>query len=168
MDDLQHEFNALVSQYKERLYYLIRRFVPSHEDADDVLQEVFIKLWQHLDSFRGESDIYTWMYRIAVNESISVLRKYKVRAVLHSENIENYVGRMMDDDPSFDGTELQASLQKAIASLPAKQQKVFVLRYFEEMPYSKMSEILGTSEGALKASYHIAYEKIKEKLTAQF
>ena len=168
MEDLQHKFNALVGQYKERLYYLVRRFVPTHEDADDVLQEVFIKLWQHLPSFRGDSDIYTWIYRIAVNESLSVLRKRKVRAALSFVSYDSFVDKIVDEDPLFDGTALQAELYKAVAALPSRQQSVFVLRYFEQMSYAQISAVMGVTEGSLKASYHIAYEKIKARLTSHF
>ncbi len=164
MDNLEQVFNEIVEQYRERLYWHIRSLVCSHEDADDVLQDTFIKIWKALPSFRGDSELFTWAYRIATNESLNYLHKQKIRSALSFESLRTTLENRIDDDPWFDGDALQRDLAKAIQGLPEKQRVVFQLRYFEELPYEQISEITGTSVGALKASYHIAYEKIKEKL----
>ena len=154
-------FNTLVHEYQEVLYWQIRRLVLSHDDADDVLQNTFIKAWMALDEFRAESKISTWLFRIAINESLSFLEKKKKNASLSSDAIEDLASQLMSD-PYFDGDETEAQLQEAIASLPSVQRTVFQLRYYDEMKYSDISRILGTSEGGLKASYHIAVKKITE------
>lgn len=157
----ERAFNEIVRNYSERLYWHVRRFVCSHEDTDDLLQEIFIKIWAALPSFRGEAQLFTWLYRIATNETLNFLRKQKVRASLRFQSLDAELERRIDEDPYFNGSEAQRLLSKAIAKLPEKQRIVFSLRYYEEMTYENISEITGTSVGALKASYHIAYEKLK-------
>ena len=157
----ERAFNEIVRNYSERLYWHVRRFVCSHEDTDDLLQEIFIKIWAALPSFRGEAQLFTWLYRIATNETLNYLRKQKVRASLRFQSLDAEMERRIDEDPYFNGTEAQRLLTKAIARLPEKQRIVFSLRYYEEMKYEDIAAITGTSVGALKASYHIAYEKIK-------
>ena len=157
----ERAFNEIVRNYSERLYWHVRRFVCSHEDTDDLLQEIFIKIWAALPSFRGEAQLFTWLYRIATNETLNFLRKQKVRASLRFQSLDAELERRIDEDPYFNGSEAQRLLSKAIAKLPEKQRIVFSLRYYEDMSYENISEITGTSVGALKASYHIAYEKIK-------
>ena len=154
-------FKEIVDSYSERLYWHVRRFVCSHEDTDDLLQEIFIKIWAALPSFRGEAQLFTWLYRIATNETLNYLRKQKVRASLRFQSLDAEMERRIDEDPYFNGTEAQRLLTKAIARLPEKQRIVFSLRYYEEMKYEDIAAITGTSVGALKASYHIAYEKLK-------
>lgn len=158
-DSLRREFAQLVEQYSQRLYWTIRRIVLNHEDADDVLQNVFVKAWQNIDGFEHRSNISTWLYRIAVNEALDFLRRQRLAFSIEEELGVTLSSRLMADD-YFDGDAAQALLQEAIATLPDVQRVVFNLRYFDEMPYSEMSRMLGTSEGALKASYHIAVKKI--------
>lgn len=159
---------AVVGNYSERLYFLIRRFGLSHDDADDLLQDIYIKVWSSLPAFRGESGLYTWLYRIATNEVLNYLRKARVRAFLNRESLESFLNSIIDEDPGFSGTELQRELQKAINALPPKQKQVFIFRYFDELPYEEISAITGTSVGSLKASYHHAYMKVKEILENKF
>ena len=158
-------FNDLVKQYSEPLYWHIRGIVGSHDDADDLLQEVFVKVWKALPSFRGDSDAFTWLWRIATNETISFLRKARVRAALSFSRVDAEAERIADPNPYFDGDKALRQLRKAIAALPDKQRLVFTMRYYEELSYEQISAITGTSVGALKTSYHIAYEKIKAFLT---
>lgn len=155
-------FRHLISKYKERLYWHIRKIVLNHDDADDVLQNSLIKIWNGLDSFRGESSVFTWLYRIATNESITFLnqRKRRMSTSLSGEN--EYLAEHLESDPYFDGDEWQLLLQKAIASLPEKQRLVFNMKYFEEIKYEDMAVILDTSVGALKASYFHAVRKVEE------
>ncbi len=155
-------FRQLISKYKERLYWHIRKIVLNHDDADDVLQNTFIKIWNGLDSFRAESSLFTWLYRIATNESITFLnqRKRKTTTSLSEEN--SYLINNLESDTYFDGDHWQMLLQKAITHLPEKQRIVFNMKYFDEIKYEDMSEILETSVGALKASYHHAVKKIEE------
>ena len=155
-------FEQLVREYGEQLYWQIRRMVLIHEDADDVLQNVFIKAWSHLDDFHQESRLSTWLYRIAVNESLDFLRKQKNSSMIHTDDVESGVANMLVADNYFDGDETEAMLQEAISQLPDVQRTVFTLRYYDDMKYSEMSRILKTSEGSLKASYHIAVKKISE------
>ncbi len=164
----EQAFNALVQEYKERLYWHIRRFTCSHEDADDLLQETFIKIWGALDSFKGASYLFTWVYKIATNEALNFLRKKKVRSILQMESLDNVLWKKIDEDPYFNGNEVQRQLHKAIQKLPEKQRLVFNLRYFDELSYNEISEILNTSPGSLKASYHHAYVKIKDELEKYF
>jgi len=169
-DSGEHEkaFNEIVSAYTERLYWHIRRFLCSHDDTSDLLQDVFIKIWAALPSFRRDAQLFTWIYRIATNEVLNYLRKRKVKAMMSLEAEYPIVERMIDNDPYFNGNELQRELHKAIQRLPQKQRVVFSLRYFDEMKYEDISQVTGTSVGALKASYHHAYTKIKEDLQKIF
>lgn len=153
-------FEAMVRALSPQLYGQVRRIVQYHDDADDVLQNTFMKAWQGIDSFRGECQLSTWLYRIAFNESLTLLQRQRPTDSLSDETSE--AARSLESDPYFDGDETELLLQKAIATLPEKQRIVFNLRYFEEMKYEQMSEMLGTSVGALKASYHIAAQKIEE------
>ena len=154
-------FSEVVRQYSEQLYWRIRRIVLTHEDANDVLQNVFIKAWMNLDDFQNKSKLSTWLYRIAINESLDFLRKQKHQLDLSVDEDLSVSNKLLADD-YFDGDETEAQLQEAIASLPDVQRTVFNLRYYDEMKYSDISRLLGTSEGALKASYHLAVKKITE------
>ena len=156
-------FAVLVKQYSEKLYWKVRRIVLSHEDANDGLQNVFSKVWSNLQNFQGKSSLSTWLYRIAINESLDFLRKQKLADKVSADEDVSVASRLMSDE-YFDGDEVQARLQEAVARLPEVQRMVFNLKYFEEMKYSEMSQILNTSEGALKASYHLAVKKITEYL----
>lgn len=160
----ERAFSEIVNAYSERLYWYVRRFACSHEDTDDLIQEIFIKVWAALPSFREEARLFTWIYRIATNETLNFLRRQKVRAALTFRSIDSEMERRIDDDPYFDGDGAQRELMKAMQRLPQKQRIVFSLRYFEEMKYEDIASLTGTSPGALKASYHIAYEKIKSEL----
>ena len=157
-------FNEIVENYSERLYWHVRRFVCSHEDTNDILQDIFIKIWGALPSFRGDSRIYTWLYRIATNETLNYLRKIRRENAISYEDVGEMLATRIDEDPNFNGDSLQRELHKAIQRLPEKQRLVFNMRYFDEMKYEEIAEITGTSEGALKASYHHAYNKIKDAL----
>ncbi len=154
-------FERLVEDYGEQLYWQVRRIVLSHDDANDVVQNVFMKAWQKLDTFNEEAKVSTWLYRIAVNESLDFVRRKKL-PMLSTDEEAGSVANMLMADEYFDGSETEALLQEAIAQLPDVQRTVFNMRYFEEMKYSDMSDILETSEGSLKASYHIAVKKITE------
>ncbi len=151
-------FTRLVREYQEPLYWQIRRMVVVHDDADDVLQNTFIKAWSAIDSFRGESRLQTWLFRIAINESLNYLNKKK--QVLSLDQTDGNLADMLASDSYFDGDEVQRQFQTAINTLPEKQRLVFNLKYFDEMKYEDMSSLLGTSIGALKASYHHAVKKI--------
>ena len=151
-------FTRLVREYQELLYWQIRRMVLSHDDADDVLQNTFVKAWSAIDSFRGESRLQTWLFRIAINESLNYLQKKK--QVFSLDQTEGSISDTLASDSYFDGDELQLQFQSAISKLPEKQRLVFNLKYFDEMKYEDMSDLLGTSIGALKASYHHAVKKI--------
>lgn len=157
-------FNELVSIYKERLYWHIRHIVKSHPDADDVLQNTFIKVYRNIDKFKGDSKLYSWLYRIATNEAITLLNKNAKRLQVSNEEVQQLAINNMQADIYFEGDAIQLKLQQAIAMLPSKQQMVFNMKYFQELKYSEMSEILETSEGALKASYSIATKKIQAYL----
>ncbi len=157
-------FKELVNSYSERLYWHVRHFLCSHEDTDDLLQDIFVKIWSSLSTFRGESQLYTWLYRIATNESLNFLQKQKIRAALQFESMTSKIEERIDEDTLLDGDQLQRDLMKAIQRLPSKQRTVFIMRWFDDLSYEDISEILGTSVGALKASYHFASEKIKAEL----
>ena len=157
-------FNQIVNTYTERLYWHIRRFLCSHEDTNDLRQDIFIKVWAALPSFRRDAQLYTWVYRIATNEVLNHLRRQKVRAMISLDSATNILAKKIDEDPYFNGDKMQRELHKAMLKLPEKQRIVFSLRYFDEMKYEDMSQITGTSTGALKATYHIAYNKIKKEL----
>ena len=167
MTENEARFNKIVSDYSEKIYWHVRQMVESHEDADDLVQDIYIKIWKSLDSFRGEADIFTCIYRIATNETLNFLRKKKVRAFLNFRAVEEETLGRVASDPYFNGTAAERALRREILRLPEKQRIVFTMRYYEEVPYEKMAEILGTSEGALKASYHIASEKIRKNLKNQ-
>lgn len=166
--DREKAFSAIMEEYGEKLYWHIRRFTCSHEDTDDLLQETFIKVWSALPTFREEARLYTWLYRIATNEALNFLRKNRLKSMLTFEPLEGKLLKKIDEDPYFNGNEIQRELQKAIQKLPEKQRIVFNLRYFDEMKYEDMSEILDTSPGSLKASYHHAYVKIRSELEKKF
>lgn len=153
-------FGVIVRQYSEQLYWQIRRIVLTHEDANDVMQNTFLKAWNHIDSFQGESKIFTWLSRIAINESLDHLRRNNHPTVSTEDDLS--LVNTLQADPYFDGSEVEAMLQQAVATLPDVQRTVFQLRYFDEMKYSEMSQVLNTSEGSLKASYHIAVKKIAD------
>ena len=155
-------FEMLVRQYSEQLYWQVRRIVLTHEDSNDVLQNAFIKAWNGLSSFHGDSKVMTWVSRIAINESLDFVRRQKNMNVVSTDDSESSVANTLMADEYFDGDETEAQLQEAIASLPDVQRTVFTLRYYDEMKYSEMSKLLDTSEGSLKASYHIAVKKISE------
>ena len=156
-------FTHIIKKYQERLYWHIRRLVVTHEDTNDVLQNLFIKVWKNLENFRAESSLYTWLYRIATNESLSYLGKQKKRYAVTLDSEDNtFLKDRILADSHFDGNKLEWKLQLAIQQLPEKQRAVFNLRYFDEMPYEVMSKVLETSVGALKASYHHAVKKVEE------
>ena len=165
MENLEQVFNQIVKDYSERLYWHVRRMVGSHEDADDLLQDIFLKIWTALPSFRGEAQLYTWVWRIATNETLNWLRREKVRAALRFQRVDEELERRIMADPFFNGTAAQRELFKALARLPEKQRQVFVMRWWDELSYEEISAITGTSVGALKASYHIAKEKLQLNLS---
>ena len=154
-------FEAIVNNFSEKLYWQIRHMVLSHDDANDILQNTFIKAWLNIDSFMGYSKISTWLYRIAVNETLTFLNRQQKTLSIDIESEEVDIKNILESDPYFDGDETEIMLQEAIAALPDKQKLVFNMKYFNEMTYEEISEALGTSVGALKASYHIAVKKIK-------
>ncbi len=162
--DKSQSFSEIVRTYQERLYWHIRQMVLVHDDANDVLQNTFLKAWKGLENFRGDAQISTWLYRIATNETLTFLAQKRMRNVLSMDETEDLLLNNMQADSYFDGDEAQIKLQKAILTLPEKQRLVFNMRFYEEMPYEKMSEILETSVGALKASYHHAAKKVEEFL----
>ncbi len=157
-------FSGIVRKYQEKLYWHIRRMVVQHEDANDVLQNLFIKVWNGLDNFREDSQLYTWLYRIATNESLSFLEQQKRRAAVSLGDVENGLEEKLKAERGFDSNKIEWKLQLAMQQLPDKQRAVFNLRYYDEMPYEEMSRVLETSEGALKASYHHAVKKIEHFL----
>lgn len=157
-------FTQIVKKYQERLYWHIRRMVVSHDDADDVLQNVFIKVWRYLENFRADAQLYTWLYRIGTNEAISFLNKEKKRKSISISDEDTGLENTLRAEKGFNVQEIEWKLQLAIQSLPEKQRIVFSLRYYDEMPYAEMSEVLETSTGALKASYHHAVKKVEEYL----
>jgi RNA polymerase sigma-70 factor (ECF subfamily) len=154
-------FSFVVKGHQEQLYWLIRKMVLSHEDANDILQNTFLKAWNGLDSFRGDSNISTWLHRIAINETFTFLASLQMKNVDNMIDIENIMVQNLQSDSYFSGDETQLKLQKAILSLPSKQRLVFNMKYFENRKYEEMEEILGTSIGSLKASYHHAVKKIE-------
>lgn len=154
-------FRLMMKSYKEPLYWMIRRMVFQHDDAEDVLQTSFMKIWQNLEKFRGDSNIYTWAYRIAVNESLAFLNKKKKQNLSLNETGE-FLSQQLESDSYFDGDEAQKQFQLALNTLPVQQKLVFNLRYFDEMKYQDMAQVLDRSEGALKANYHHAVKKIED------
>jgi RNA polymerase sigma factor (sigma-70 family) len=163
-DQKNYAFNLLVRKYQERLYWHIRKMIIVHDDADDLLQNTLLKAWKGLENFREESQVFTWLYRIATNEALSFLKEKKKKFMLPIVDVERELSSRLEADGYFDGDELQLNLQKAILSLPEKQRLVFNMRYFDEMKYEDMAVILKTSVGALKASYHHAAKKIEKML----
>lgn len=155
-------FTDIIRKYQERLYWHIRRLVVDHEDANDVLQNVFIKVWKNLEGFREDAQLFTWLYKIATNESLTFLEQQKRKSAVSLSDVETGLNNKLRADSQFDANKLEWKLQRAILSLPEKQRVVFNLRYYDEMPYEEMSRVLETSEGALKASYHHAVKKIEE------
>lgn len=158
-------FNDVIRQYSEPLYWQIRRMVESHDDANDILQNTFLKAWQSVEGFRGDAKLSTWLYKIALNESITFLSKERKRLSLSLDYEESHLVNLIESDEYVDGDALALKLRKAVAALPEKQRLVFNMKYYDEMKYEQMSEILGTSVGALKASYHLAVKKIEQYFT---
>ena len=158
----ERAFTAIIKKYQEKLYWHVRRLVVDHDDANDVLQNIFIKVWNGLENFREDSQLYTWLYRIATNEGLTFLEQQKKRSTVSLSDVKSGLSNKVRSDTGFDANKLEWRLQIAIQQLPEKQRVVFNLRYYDEMPYQEMSRILDTSEGALKASYHHAARKIEE------
>lgn len=157
-------FSVLINQLKEKVYWQIRRMVFSHEDADDLLQEVFIKVFENINSFKGDSAISSWVYRIAMNHTINFLKSQKRKCMLHFSSLESVMIENLKQNISCSEDDIEFKLQKALLSLPAKQREVFNLRYYDEMPFKEMSTLLNTSESSLKASYHFAAKRVQAKL----
>jgi len=155
-------FTSIIKKYQEKLYWHLRRMVVDHDDANDVLQNVMIRVWNGLENFREDSQLYTWLYRVATNECLTFLEQQKKRASVSLSDVESGLENKIKADQNFDGNKLEWKLQLGIQQLPEKQRIVFQLRYYDEMPYEEMSRVLETSEGALKASYHHAVKKIEE------
>ena len=153
-------FAKIVEKYSQGIYWQIRRMVFNHDDANDIMQNVFLKAWSNIDNFRGSAKLSTWLYKIAINESITFINKERARNEASADD-DSFLLNNIEADPYFDGDEVQKKLQRAINSLPEKQRLVFNMRYYDEMKYEDISEILGTSVGALKASYHHALKKIE-------
>lgn len=161
-DTRNYAFNLIVRKYQERIYWHIRKLVIHHDDADDVIQNTFLKVWTGLDGFREDSQLFTWLYRIATNEALTFLKKKRTKVFLPLVDVEQQLARSLESDHHVNGNEIQLKLQKAVLTLPEKQRVVFNMKYFEELKYEEMSEVLGTSIGALKASYHHAVKKIEK------
>ena len=160
----EQAYTSVIKKYQEKLYWHIRRMVIDHDDANDVLQNVFIRVWKGLENFREDSQLYTWLYRIATNECLTFIEGQKKRASVSLSDVESGLSNKIKADKNFDANKLEWKLQLAIQQLPEKQRIVFTLRYYDEMPYEEMSRLLGTSEGALKASYHHAVKKIEDNI----
>ena len=163
-DTQRQGFAHLVNEYSERLYWQTRKMVYYHDDANDILQDVFIKAWLNIEKFRGDAKLSTWLYKIAINESITFINRSKAKLNLSIDDADSFLLDKLEGDEYFDGDEAQLLLQKAIVTLPEKQRLVFQMKYFNEMKYDEMSDILGTSVGALKASYHHAVKKVERFL----
>jgi RNA polymerase sigma-70 factor (ECF subfamily) len=164
-DSRNYAFNLLVRKYQKKIYWYIRRMVIDHDDANDVVQNVFIKVWRGLDNFKEESQLYTWLYRIATNESLTFIKQRRGGTFVSFDDVAHQLSGSLEDDAYFKGDTIQKKLQQAILTLPDKQRIVFNLKYFDEMKYEEMSQVLETSVGALKASYHHAVKKIEDFLT---
>jgi RNA polymerase sigma factor (sigma-70 family) len=158
----ERAYTAIIKKYQEKLYWHIRRMVVDHDDANDVLQNVFIRVWKGLENFREDSQLYTWLYRIGTNECLTFLEQQKKRTTVSLSDVESGLSNKIKADQNFDANKLEWKLQLGIQQLPEKQRVVFSLRYYDEMPYEEMSRVLETSEGALKASYHHAVKKIED------
>ena len=161
----EQAFKLLMDKYQEVIYFAIRRVVFSHEDANDITQNVLLKIWRYLDKFRGESSLKTWITKICVNESLTFIEKKKKMLNLFDDSYTDYMVTSVAEDKHFSADKIQQLLQQAIMQLPEKQKMVFTLRYYDEMPYEEMSKVLNTSVGALKASYHFAAKKVEEFLS---
>ncbi len=159
---IDDQLNWIVKHYAQDLYWVIRPIVKTHENADDVLQNTFIKVYQNLPKFRHDSKLFSWLYRIAVNESLSFLRRHKLTAI---DNSDEYLINLLTQDPYYSGDEIALKLEKALLNLPPKQQEIFRLKYFNELKFAEIAEITGTSVGGLKANYHLAVKKIKKYLS---
>lgn len=157
----QEAFSLLLNKYQQKIYWHIRRMVINHDDTDDLVQDVFVKVWKNLGNFRSDSQLYTWIYRIATNESITFLNKQKRQNNTPLDEVSSEVVESLIEPSYFNGTEIQLKLQRAIQTLPEKQKLIFNMKYFDDMKYEEISEVLGTSVGALKASFHIAVKKIE-------
>ena len=157
-----YAFNLLVNQYQQRLYWHIRRILLDHDDTNDVIQNVFIKVWKNFENFRQDSQLYTWLYRIATNEALTFLKQKKRRAFVSFSDVEYEMADSLNNDPLFTGDKIQLKLQQAILKLPPQQRLVFNMKYFDAMKYEEISEILGVTIGALKATYHHAVKKISK------
>ena len=158
-------FNQLVRKYQTKVYWHVRKMVIDHDDADDLTQDVFVKVWKYLENFRQDASLYTWIYRIATNECLSFLQSKRRKFFLPLHDVAAELTAKVEADPGLAGDEIELRLQKAILKLPDKQRLVFNLRYYDEMPYEQMAEVTGTSVGALKASYHHAAKKIEQYIT---
>ncbi|HTN00005.1 MAG TPA: sigma-70 family RNA polymerase sigma factor [Pedobacter sp.] len=158
-------FNLLLNKYQQKIYWHIRRLVIDHDDTDDLVQETFVKVWKNLANFRSDSQLYTWIYRIATNESITFLNKKKLKNNISLDDVSSELAESLTASHYFDGDKIQRKLQEAILTLPEKQRIIFNMKYFDDMKYDEISEVLGTSVGALKASFHIAVKKIEGILT---
>jgi len=159
-------FNLLMRQYQQRLYWHVRRILLDHEDSNDVIQNVFIKVWNNLSTFRGDSLLYTWLYRIATNEALTFLKQKKRKFLVSFSDVEYEMADALNSDPLFTGDKIQAKLQQAILKLPPQQRLVFNMKYFDALKYEEIAEILGLTVGALKANYHHAVKKITKYITA--
>ncbi|MDD4383840.1 MAG: RNA polymerase sigma factor [Bacteroidales bacterium] len=159
-----YAFNLIVRKYQERLYWHIRKIVVSHDDTDDVIQNTFLKVWNALDGFREDSQLFTWLYRIATNEALTFLKKKRSRFFVPLADVEQQLISTLESSPLLNGDEIKVKLQKAILKLPEKQRLVFNMKYFDELKYEEISGILGTSVGALKASFHHAVKKIEKAM----
>lgn len=157
-------FNILVRTYQEKIYWLIRRIVISHEDSNDVAQNVFIKIWNNIENFREDSKLSTWIYRIAINEALAFLKSRKILNFIPFFNVEKKLADSLKDDNFFQADEIELKLQKSILALPTRQRLIFNMRYYDELSFEEISKILNTSESALKSSYHFAFKKIKKNL----
>ena len=164
-DSRNFAYNQLVRKYQQKVYWHIRKMVIDHDDADDLTQETFIKIWKNLENFRQESQLYTWIYRIATNECLNFLSSKRRKFFLPLNDVAAELAEKIDATPTLEADEIQKKLQKALLRLPDKQRLVFNMRYYDDLTYEQISEILGTSVGALKASYHLAAKKIEEFLT---
>ncbi|MFK7953052.1 MAG: RNA polymerase sigma factor [Ekhidna sp.] len=163
-DTRNYGFNLLIREYQERVYWHVRKMVIDHDDADDLTQEIFVKVWKNLQSFREDAKLFTWIYRIATNECLTFLKKKKRRFFVPINDVEAELNTKLESSPELSGDEVQMKLQKALLKLPDKQRMVFNMKYFDNMKFKDIAEITGTSEGGLKANYHHAVKKIEEIL----
>lgn len=163
----EEAFNLLLRKYQQKIYWHIRRMVINHDDADDLVQDVFVKVWKNLQGFRNHSQLYTWLYRIATNECLTFLNRKKHQNNVSLDEVGYDLSESLQDSVYFNGNQAQLKLQQAILTLPEKQRLVFNMKYFEELKYEEISEILGTSVGGLKASFHLAVKKIESYLTSR-